>query len=291
MPHRVLFALLCSGLAIEAAAAQSTWIVDPQNRPGAHFSDVPPAIAASTPGDTIFVRSSQVLINLSTTTSKGITVRGEGSHRFSGMLRIVGLPADQRFVLQGLRPPSTYLELQALATVVAVQGCLGTVHLQEMACQPLALAQPTTLQISVSDSPHVTIRACTIAGTSAGLDVRRSRVLAIDCLFEGNLLSVHGSTPVRSTSVAATLTDAELIAIDCIFRGGGGTYGPVVVFAGVPEPSRRANAGLDPLGRCVPADGRPGGGTIVPQLPVAAIVDHRRRDGDRSGLHDATATS
>ena len=47
----LLLALLASPL-----CAQRTWIVDANNGPGTDFTDLPPALAAASSGDTLIVR-------------------------------------------------------------------------------------------------------------------------------------------------------------------------------------------------------------------------------------------
>jgi hypothetical protein len=56
--------------------AQTTWIVDANNGPGTSFTDIPPAIAAATDGDTVLVRSGTYT---GFSTGKALKVIGEGS--------------------------------------------------------------------------------------------------------------------------------------------------------------------------------------------------------------------
>src|SRR5262245_17264154 len=68
-------------------AAQRTWIVDPENRAGTDFTTLGGAIAASVDGDTIQVRPTALLLDISATTSKALTIVGAGAnHTFDGRL-------------------------------------------------------------------------------------------------------------------------------------------------------------------------------------------------------------
>jgi hypothetical protein len=226
MHDRSLGRRLAVGWLIAAPAiAQATWIVDPENRAGAHFTDLPPAIAASSHGDTILVRSSTTAsgISFTTTTDKGITIRGAGYHVFSGTLSVVGLPANQRFVMHGFAH-GIAANWSGHAAHVNIQSCRGTVHLQGLSAFPFApLGPASTLRISVGQSHHVTIRGCWTVGDPQGLTVTSSTVLAIGSQFTGTVSQTRFSGGMeRWTYPAASITNSEVVAIDTVFAGGGG---------------------------------------------------------------------
>ncbi len=111
-------------------AAQRTWIVDPESRPGFDFADLPPAIAASAPGDTIKVRGSTTRpVNLGVSTSKGLTIIGEGAaHYYFGWPGVHSVPPHQRLVVRDFsaftgwttNPPT-------MDAGIAIYDCFGSV--------------------------------------------------------------------------------------------------------------------------------------------------------------------
>ena len=48
-----ILALICTNAVVRS---QTTWVVDSQNAAGAHFTDIPPAVAVAVDGDRIVVR-------------------------------------------------------------------------------------------------------------------------------------------------------------------------------------------------------------------------------------------
>src|SRR5687768_12986477 len=94
---KVVFCLV--GLFSATAVAQRTFVVDALNRPGTDFLDLPPAVQAANAGDTIQIRWAVARYN-SVTVSKGITLMSlpQESAVVDGVLTIVNLPPDQRFV-------------------------------------------------------------------------------------------------------------------------------------------------------------------------------------------------
>lgn len=205
------------------AIAQATWIVDPENRAGTHFLDLPPAIAASSHGDTILVRSSTngAIINITATTDKGITIRGAGYLLFGGTLSVIDLPANQRFVMQGF---AHGLSPYAQRAQINIQSCRGTVHLQDLSAFPFApLGSASTLRISVGQSHHVTVRGCWTVGDPQGLTVTNSTVLTMGSRFTGTVSQTPFSGGMeRWTYPAASIANSEVVAIDTVFAGGAG---------------------------------------------------------------------
>ena len=87
------------------AVGQSTWVVDALNGPGTHFTNLPPAVAASSPGDVILIRyvPPTVAIYDGAQIWHGLTIAGIGGKApIQGVLRVDLLPADQHLILRDL---------------------------------------------------------------------------------------------------------------------------------------------------------------------------------------------
>ncbi len=157
-------------------SAQTTWIVDNQARPGSHFTDMPQAIAAASPGDTIFARPS-VTPYSAFTVDKGLTIIGP--LQTPSPVTIHNIPASQRFVAFGLT------NVRGQEHVVRIYDCLGPVHLQTLTTVDLRF--PGWIE------PDLGI-----------IDVRRSQnVTLVDCLTQvmhvehSNVLNVQGQLVAR----------------------------------------------------------------------------------------------
>src|SRR5262245_14988350 len=100
---RVSFLILMFGAPL---LAQQTWVVDRLNRPGANFTDLPPAVAAAANGDTILLRGTGpatpgVAYTAPTIDGRGLTIRGEGAAttRVIGEWLFRNLPATDRIIV------------------------------------------------------------------------------------------------------------------------------------------------------------------------------------------------
>ena len=119
-PAAFLLALAANG------AAQATYVVDDDPGPGVDFGDLPPAVAAAGPFDTILVRDGTYS---STTVEQGLRILGEGSTSawIFHDLTVRDVPSGQLVVIAGLR----------VANDVAVESCDGVVVLEDVRCDGL----------------------------------------------------------------------------------------------------------------------------------------------------------
>src|SRR5688572_32926121 len=90
--------------ALAPAALAHTWIVDQAGGPGSHFTDIPPAIAAASPGDVLIIRAG---LYSSYTLDKGLTLLGESvattkAKYTTGGTWIQNLPAGQLAIVAHL---------------------------------------------------------------------------------------------------------------------------------------------------------------------------------------------
>src|SRR5262245_55219050 len=82
-----------ASLALAASiAAQQTWIVDAQNRPGTNFTDIQPAVNVAAPGDVIRVRNATQAYG-PVTIGRGIALLGDVPAPMVFSIAISGVPA------------------------------------------------------------------------------------------------------------------------------------------------------------------------------------------------------
>ena len=166
------------------------WIVDAQMGPGAHFADLPAAIAAAANGDTILVRAGTY--SGFTVAGKVLTIRGEGSATTRVLAAAAGKAADilgsgGALVLSGLR-------LEGGAPTMSVQGAF----VELLDCDLLGVSSAAAGGPALStNNANVLAARCTFAGGSAS-----GGVIAI----AGDGVSVGGSS--------------TFVADQCVFLGG-----------------------------------------------------------------------
>jgi len=202
-------------------AGQRTWIVDPERRAGTDFTDLPPAIAASSPGDTIQVRASGARVSLAASTNKGLTILGEGAaHSLVGTLSVHDVPTGERFVIRDL---GTAVGGGTSISTIRLDNCRGSVHVQNVGIwYPYQFGSASTFTMEVAGCSGVTLRRCWTGGYATSFRVVSSSVVAIDCRFDGDLFWDCSRICQRNASIAASISNSELLAVDCIFRGGNG---------------------------------------------------------------------
>ena len=105
-----------------AATAQRTWIVDSNPTDAADFRDIPPAVLAASPGDTLLVKTiyGAPYTYSGFTLTKGLSIVAprRGLIQISSGVIVDGIPADQRVVLQSMR-----------GTTLTIKNCQGPVSL------------------------------------------------------------------------------------------------------------------------------------------------------------------
>ncbi|MCR9245085.1 MAG: hypothetical protein NXI31_08630 [bacterium] len=228
----VLRALICSCLAVGAPLiAQSTWVVDSQNRPGAQFSDLQSAVSAATAGDTILVRYVDPLTSpyAGAVITKGVTIVGVGASPqplgrpgFVGSLRVELLPADEHVVLRDLRIAPFGSGSTSANCHLLIRSNAGSVHLQNVDRATVSSPLSTLNQWLVADSGLVTMTDCGFATVGS---LGTMRVQDVD------LLSMHRcqlESGVQSTLPTLRVERGELVLVDSVLLGSAGflTSGP-----------------------------------------------------------------
>lgn len=181
----------------------TTWVVDANNGPGTHFTDLPQAVAAAQDGDTILVRSGTYAAF--TVSNKGLTIRGAGAATTIVAQPTIGaMMAGQVVYLSGL-------------------------HLQS----PLVPASWLSGALEAQARSRVVLVDCELIGRAAngtghaGLLVLGGEVHATRCLFRGGDGTGFGVLSQNTGGTGAIVNStiyvgATLEANDCRFEGGVG---------------------------------------------------------------------
>ena len=208
--HRVRCAfglVLLPALAATSAAQQRTLVVDAAAGP---FFDLPPAVAASRPGDRIEVHAAAVPYSYTTITT-GLDIDAQAGAVVGG-LQVYLLAPYHAVRVEGLTVRGSITTMGTFNGLI-VDFCQGPVHLHRV----------TAGGISISTSSRVLLSDCTITGvdglrpTSPGaLGVGVSSVVATRC-------SVHGYDAIPGAGQnAIQLTNGTLTLVDCTVTGGNG---------------------------------------------------------------------
>jgi hypothetical protein len=204
-----LGALAAVGLLIARAPAQQRWIVDENMAHAAHFHDLPTAVAAAAPRDTIVVYpGTYAPVRI----TKPLQLIGFGAERprlWPGKLTIEGIAANDVVVVDGF----VLTEPQGGLCEVEVIGNRGRVHLQRLEIGNGYQQGIGTLWIR--DSAVVTVNQCWMHGAPAAA-VERSRVHFGGCHLSGTSL-IEG-VPSR----ALDLADANVSLASTTAYGGHG---------------------------------------------------------------------
>ena len=165
MKYHCLAALL---LMAAPLLGQRYWIVDSVNPVGADFTDLPPAVAAASHGDTILIRGSYGLSGTDINKAVNIAQLGPGQGLgFLGDVSIHGIPAGMRCSLLG-----TSSALVNKRITLDIYDNQGSVVLDRM----------TADVRRISNSAHVVIRV----GTSNAIEITNSNVVLQDSWVTGN---------------------------------------------------------------------------------------------------------
>ncbi|MFY9341180.1 MAG: hypothetical protein WAT39_01740 [Planctomycetota bacterium] len=221
------------------------WIVDAASGPGAHFTDLPPAIAAAQDGDTILVRAGTY--SAVTITGKALAIRGAGAANTIVRSAVIGnVPGPGHLLLAGMRFGAGVPVVAGMPGVsitgpgqVVVLDC--SLSGASLSGTPFTSAGPG-LQVDGGAIVHA-VRCSCVGGDAAGAfsiggqgaSVSASKLVAGACTFSGGDVTL-----LLSGIVAASAGDAVLVAAagaadlsGCVCVGGSGTAsGPTVAYGG-----------------------------------------------------------
>lgn len=197
----LLLGLACS------VAAQRTWIVD-QFGTG-DFLDVPPAVAAASPGDSILVRGVGPY-DFSVTIDKALALMGQVHARFArGTLVIANLPAGHTVTVKNFG----HFEGDALRC--EVRDCAGHVVLQQFGLDGRD-GTGSGAGLRVLRSRAVAVRDVDVLGNPAGV-VRASNLIG-----QGTFVA-HAAALAGGASLHGLDVEASSVALTATCRGGDGS--------------------------------------------------------------------
>jgi len=201
MLRTLSLASLSLALLAPAGAAQMTWIVDANNGPGAHFTTLPPAIAASSSGDVILLRYGGGYDASGAVVTHGLSIIGSGGS--TAILDLdVQVPAGEHVVLRNL-----VVYTGVSGSYMRFQNCDGSVHLQDV---DFIGNGYTNNQLALIDCRLVTFTDCLIQRYSF------DSMPVHDC----DLVVMRGCQLNNGAGqLGADLVDSRLVSVDSAYYG------------------------------------------------------------------------
>ncbi len=212
-----------ASVAFTSTSFATTWIVDASGGSGASFTDIPPAIAAASPGDVLLVQpgsySGFVL-------DKGLAILGYGNVVVAGPAQVLGIDAPQRALL-----------LDLAADELDVLGCTAAVVVRESSFGWAKISQSLDVRLAVCHLQSPDQHAST--QPFAGVSVEQSRLEIEGSYVQGSGYPLNFYTGVSFDDggpAFLTSTSARLHASRCVAVGGNGAaaanFSGQVVFGG-----------------------------------------------------------
>ena len=206
-------------MATAVAAQGRTFLVDANNSPGTHFTDLPPAVAAAADGDVLVVLAGSYS---GFAVSKGIAILGRQGVIVSGnnpavpAVDVTNVPFGRTLVLKDLEikhpsplPAESALRLQANA---------GRIHLDGVV--PYNFERRP---LPITGCLLVTIRNHGTGGTTPNYpSISASTVVIARSVLDGAAASYHAWTGVRTARPGVVATNSSVSIVDCTIRGGSG---------------------------------------------------------------------
>ncbi|HET6204882.1 MAG TPA: hypothetical protein VFI25_18995 [Planctomycetota bacterium] len=286
---RRALALLSLAYGAAPLMAQTTWIVDSAG--GGQFTDIPPAIAAASPGDRIVVvgagpYSAFVL-------DKGLDIEAVAS-AFTPRIEVVGVPAGQRARVAGFR-----LQIQPGPPQVSVDSCLGGVSLVDLQeVGPLSSPTIGPSGLVIVDSPRVLVdqgvfvgQAGTVFG-GVGLYMDNSRAALRDATFKGGVtVSTFASSGNDGEAGAALYNGSDAFASGVVVIGGNSSSGTLIGGNGGYGLFTDATSAAVVVGSSHLEATPGGGGIFIPGSPGQAALGNVQYTLDCTIIGPVTATS
>jgi hypothetical protein len=232
--------VLCGGL-----AAQRTWIVDRQNRPGTDFTDIQPALDAAAANDVVLIRYVDNAVNglyyeAGSVAGKGLVITGDDPVLRApvlGQFVISNVPGGQAMVISNLANGDRYYDNPTASRWLPYRGvqatnCQGPVHLVNLriGCppnQPCAsvgwIGAPLALQpnpCAFDTCDLVTVSNSIIwQGRSGGcMRVDRTRLVVSSSFIGGGpaaqLFQWYATITLLATNNEAWFTDCTIVGSD-----------------------------------------------------------------------------
>ena len=233
---RVMRCLLAVAVLALAAAGQSTWIVDRLMRPGYQFDDLPAAIAAAAPGDTLLLRATTSRADdadaytASPIQGKGISIVGEVGIglppvRVVGIWSISGIPSGQEMLLRSIVVDGSDVLARNLSYGINAINCQGVLVLERVTVLPhgrLHLTQWTNGSRFI-DCRLIVLRDCYVDRGDIRWIFLRSKVMMSNTTF----VQSHPAASALNGSLSDTmiLDASEFYAASSTIQGSNGVSG------------------------------------------------------------------
>ncbi|MBZ0152158.1 MAG: hypothetical protein K8J09_11565 [Planctomycetes bacterium] len=261
--------------------AQNLWIVNAAGGPGAHFTSLPPAVAAAADGDTIYVMTGPFGEGATPfTTNKGLTILGFGgavpiTTTQATPIIVTGLPAGSTFRMVG------FTRVTDGAIDLRCTNCLGEVHLENLHAREPDWFAPQTVAIAIAGCSSVTMRDVENFGAPA-VSIWQSTAALVQCRFGLTTLGLGGGLGVDCIDATVDIVQPHFdpatwpYALSCtnstVRIAGDASARLIGTSMGAPILADAAtNLTIDPTVTLVPA--LPGGPTVLGgAVPVDAIV-------------------
>ncbi len=277
-------------LASAPVVAQQTWVVDAAGGPGANFTDVPPAVAAAAPGDTLLIRSGTYTPPIAI--SKGLTLSPESSGDVAvfspATLDIAGLPMGQRCALKSLHG------VGGNPLLLRCADNLGSVHVEDLRwfrpwinrCSQVTLAScrgPTGYikdsVVSISTSEFIGGVGVYGMGASPGLYIENSRLTLQETDAQGEDCISYCYSYCCRAAPGVFLRNSEVLLIGGVLRGGTAYH---LFYGSFRTWSANGTGTLTNSGGALPD------GTLGVQLRAASVASLSARVGRPAGTLTTT---
>lgn len=215
-----------------SASGQQTWVVDLDGRPGHHFRDLPPAVAAAQAGDAIWVRYTYSGYYTAPVIRRGIRIATEGTMRLRGVLLVEDVPAGEQVTLVTSVMPYDGVDGGIVARRVA-----GRLHLEAVSGFYALLGSSTRFSYQFTDCSLVSIVDSQLEALGASVRFERTNVAIENSIVRSGWLTWPGSYGTfASRLTGAVLVDSMLGAWRTRFEGVDSLdpSGPLCIIPGQP---------------------------------------------------------
>lgn len=286
-------------------AAQRTWLVDCAGRPWADFNDLPAAVAAAAPGDTVQLYADYVCSGSFSTvvidkplrivgTSPGGGVGYPAGANVGGRLEIRNIPAGSQVVLSHLwygvpgllsGPPFV------LPHGIEVRNCAGRVHLDHVGYSGLGHLNGVVL---FEDCADVSLDWCSFGGTPSPVTFRRSLAKLTACAMSPAARGPYPYYVVPQTFEGMLIEDSDVTLVGSSVAGASEENFPpqpfmparqaVTLLSGYLHvgPASRVSGGREPDPYSQPPGGFRSVAAMSTSIPSHVLIDPRAQAGSNN---------
>jgi hypothetical protein len=232
--HVVLVVL---GISSSMLLGQQVWKVDCTGTPGSHFTDLPPAVAAAAPGDTILVYYGMPgvcahlytapsitkplrIVGFNVTASPGSNTPTSATVR--GPLSISGIAAGEKvclcnIVLYHLGSPAP----SPVVSPLDIMDCAGDVVLEDFFYQGGGWGGQ---HVSIQRCANVVLRGCDFYMAGTPVSMIDSHVLITTTLIHEGNFALSPPLPASTTTEALQLVNSTVTLVDGATGNMGDTF-------------------------------------------------------------------